>query len=398
MSEEKKTQEESSEEDKKIEEKKSEDKQDEKETKVNKEENDVDACDPEKGDTCCGTENEGGSNVFVWIIVIVLIIGAIIFYVQKKDTGEGESKPVSEKVSEEVTAATLELVEGQLVAPGTEVTVGTITEESGLYKIELTVEGQEVTSYMTMDKTKFIPQLIDTKELESDETAEDSKQQAPVAEVTNKLDKPEVELFVMSYCPYGTQMEKGILPALEVLGDTVDAELKFVDYAMHGEKEIKENLRQYCIQEKEPQKANAYLKCFLTTTEGSDAEAQACMTQTQINQTLLNQCITATDAEYKVTELAQDKSTYISGQFPQFNVDKDDVEKYGVQGSPTLVINGEVVQSGRDASSILAAICSGFTEQPEACQTKLSSETPAPGFGIGKDTTGGASAEAGCGA
>jgi hypothetical protein len=111
----------------------------------------------------------------------------------------------------------------------------------------------------------------------------------------------------MSYCPYGTQMEKGILPAFDTLGDTVDAELKFVDYAMHGEKEVKENLRQYCIQENEPQKLASYLGCFLASTEGSEAEAQACMTQTQINQTLLNQCVAKPDAEYKVSELAKDQ-------------------------------------------------------------------------------------------
>jgi len=95
--------------------------------------------------------------------------------------------------------------------------------------------------------TKFIPQLIDMDETENVEGDDAEQPTAPVAEVTNKTDKPEVELFVMSYCPYGTQMEKGILPAFDTLGDTVDAELKFVDYAMHGEKEVKENLRQYCI-------------------------------------------------------------------------------------------------------------------------------------------------------
>ena len=344
----------------------------------------------------CDTE-EKSSSVFMWVIIIVLIIGGLIIWQQKKAPSD-EPKEVSDQVSEEVSTAALELINGQLVAPGTKVEVGTITEESGLYKIELTVAGQEITSYMTKDMTKFIPQLIDTAELEAMENEEGDESAAPVAEVTNKSDKPEVELFVMSYCPYGTQMEKGILPVLDTLGDTVDAKLKFVDYAMHGEKEVKENVRQYCIQKNEPQKLNPYLKCFLASTEGSEAEAQACATQTQINQTLLSQCIAATDAEYKVTELAQDKESYVSGQFPQFNVDKTDVEKYGVQGSPTLVINGETVQSGRDSASLLTAICSAFNEPPAVCETELSSASPAPGFGTGEDVTGGASAEAGCGA
>ena len=72
------------------------------------------------------------------------------------------------------------------------------------------------------------------------------------------------------------------------------------------------------------------------------------------------------------------------------------MEKYGVQGSPTLVINGEVVQTGRDSASLLQTICSAFNEQPEACQTELSATSPSPGFGTGTDETGG-SADAGCG-
>jgi len=49
----------------------------------------------------------------------------------------------------------------------------------------------------------------------------------------------------MSYCPYGTQIEKGILPVINALGNKIKFSLKFVDYAMHGKKEIDENSRQY---------------------------------------------------------------------------------------------------------------------------------------------------------
>ena len=350
----------------------------------------------ETNDTCadgvCGDKKCNGT--FVWLIVIVLVIGGIIFY-QQRNNDTGEEKEVSDKVGEEVSSAATKLIEEQLVAPGTEVVVGKITEESGLYKIEIVVAGQELTSYMTKDKMKFIPQLIDVAEMEEVEGEE--AQDTPAIEVQTKSDKPEVELFVMSYCPYGTQMEKGILPVLDALGDSVDAELKFVDYVMHGAKEVKENLRQYCIKENEPAKINAYLTCFLASAEGSDAEAQACLVKTNVNQTALNQCVTKTDAEYKITELLEDKASWVSGQFPQFNVDKDDVEKYGVQGSPTLVVNGEVIQTGRDSASIMTAICSAFNEQPEACQTQLSSASPEPGFGTGVAAAGGASEEAACG-
>ena len=41
----------------------------------------------------------------------------------------------------------------------------------------------------------------------------------------NKRAVPEVELFIMSHCPYGTQTMKGIVPVVELLGDKIDFEL-----------------------------------------------------------------------------------------------------------------------------------------------------------------------------
>jgi len=337
------------------------------------------------------------NSTLMWIIIIVVVIGGIIFYQQKQGNTGSTEKPVSEKVSKEVTKAAEDLIREQLVGPETKLEIKKVTQESGLYKIELSVDGQEITSYMTKDKSKFIPQLIDIKDLEEAQGEDNKQATAPVTEVTNKSDKPNVELFVMSYCPYGTQMEKGILPVFDVLGDKIDTKLKFVDYAMHGEKEVKENLRQYCIEQVAPEKLNTYLKCFLASKEGSEQESQTCLANAKINKNTLNKCIDETDKKFKVTELAKDKSSYISGQFPQFNVDKQDVEKYGVQGSPTLVVNGQIVQTGRDSNSILKAICSAFNNQPEACKKELSTESPKPGFGTGTAPSN-ASDNAGCGA
>lgn len=339
-------------------------------------------------DSCCGAE---GKNLFVWIIIGVIIIGVIMFIVGKKNDKNveaGEAVPVSEDVAVEVKSKTEEML-GTLVPPEIPVEIGEIMEESGLYRITITVEGQEVDSYMTKDMTKFIPQLLEVEDLEAEE--EMVEEDMPAVEVQTKSPKPEVEVFVMSHCPYGTQIEKGMLPVIEALGNKIDAKFKFVDYAMHPTQgEVEEQLRQYCIQEKEPQKFTTYLSCFL-----EDGDAERCNTVAGINQAILNQCVAVTDAAYKVTELLEDKSSWVSGQFPQFNIYKEDNEKYGVQGSPTLVINGEVIQAGRDSASLLAAVCSGFDEQPEECQTELSSESPSPGFGVGTAT--GASADAGCG-
>ena len=96
-----------------------------------------------------------------------------------------------------------------------------------------------------------------------------------------KSDKPKVELFVMSYCPYGLQMEKAFLPVMDLLKDKADLSVKFVSYAMHEKKEIDENTRQYCIEKEQTSKFTAYLKCFT----GKD-DYKACLQSTGVNETI----------------------------------------------------------------------------------------------------------------
>jgi hypothetical protein len=192
----------------------------------------------------------------------------------------------------------------------------------------------------------------------------------------------------MSYCPYGTQIEKGILPVIENLGDDLDFELKFCDYAMHGEKELKEQLNQYCSQEQGEALLLGYLGCFLEAGDG-----EGCLDKTGVNKTKLNSCVKETDEKYSVMEDFANNANY-RGQFPGFAVYKEDNAKYSISGSPGLVINGAKISSGRDSATLLKNICAGYADPPEACNAELSSAPPSPGFGYsgaGSDTT------AGCG-
>jgi len=186
---------------------------------------------------------------------------------------------------------------------------------------------------------------------------------------------PKVDLFIMSHCPYGTQIEKGILPVLELLGNKIDFNLRFVHYAMHGETEVKEQLNQYCIQKEQNSKLVPYLSCFLKEGKGSD-----CLSEVKIDTDKLESCVKDVDEEYSVIAGLNDKSKWL-GNFPPFNLDKVDAEKYGVQGSPTLVLNGQQVTTGRDSASLLKTICFGFDEKPKECDEELSSANPSPGFG-----------------
>ena len=271
--------------------------------------------------------------------------------------------------------------------------VDSITDNGDLYAVKITVSGRPYESYVSKDGRLLFPQGIDMTQAAPAASANTA---ATTPTVVPKTDKPTVELFVMAYCPYGTQAEKGILPAVRTLGDKIDFKVRFVYYAMHGEKEVKENLNQNCIQSQQPDKYLKYLACFLndSTGAGSDAVVSACIASSGIDTTKLDACKTATDTQFNVMKNFNDKTTWLNGNFPKFDADAALNTKYGVGGSPTLIINGVESNAGRDSASYLTGICAAFNNAPAECQTALSSTSPGPGFGY--DSVGAATA-AGCG-
>ena len=278
-----------------------------------------------------------------------------------------------------------------LMPSGSKVKITSIQEYEGeLYQMKIDLgNGQVIDSYVSKDGKTFFPQSMDiTGAAKTDDTANSetdaSTEKAASGEVTKKSDKPVVELFIMSYCPYGTQIEKGIVPVVEALGNKIDFELKFVNYAMHGEKELKENLTQYCIQKESPKKLTSYLNCFL-----KDGDSASCLTANKLD---VDSCVKSADKEFKVTENFTSKTGW-QGSYPPFDTDKADNEKYGVQGSPTLIINGQEVSSSRDPQSLLTTICTAFNDKPEACSTQLSTTAPAAGFGTAAASDNGSAAQ-----
>jgi len=265
-------------------------------------------------------------------------------------------------------------INDNLMAPGTKSTVESIEKEYGLYKIMVNIgQGEPIESFISQDGVLFFPQAINISEYEKDLNG--SSGEASV--VSNKSDKPEIELFIMSHCPYGTQMEKAIIPALEVLKDKVNFTLKFNNYAMHDKKELDEQLNQYCIQKEDSGKLLSYLKCFNISEDSTK-----CLKENKIDSKKIASCVSTTDKEYKISENYKDKTTWLSETYPIFPIFDADNEKYGVEGSPTLVINGETVNADRTPNSLLQLICTAFNTAPGECSEELS--TTAPGYGFGE--------------
>ena len=328
---------------------------------------------------------QGVSGVLALLLIVSIMTGGFSKF--------GGGTPTAAKLTEEeASEKALTFINENLLQPGTEATVMEVADENGLYKVQLDIGGRPFDSYVTKDGGMLFPSAVDLNEEVEAPDAPTTPQQPATPPSVTKSDRPEVEVFVMSHCPYGTQIEKGILPVMKALGDKADIEIKFVNYAMHGEKEVYEQLNQYCIQEEYEDKFIDYLTCFLDAGDGP-----ACMKEIGLTDADIKNCVDSADEEFKVTELLEDKASWSGGRFPQFKVHDAENVKYGVRGSPTLVVNGASASSSRDAQSLLNTICAAFNDAPEECNFDLSGEgNPSPGFGF-TPATGANTAAAQCG-
>ena len=90
-----------------------------------------------------------------------------------------------------------------------------------------------------------------------------------------RMGKPTLELFVMSYCPFGVQAEEKIIPIVKKFGDAIDFKLQFIAQeqedpspqdislftSLHGYPEVAENIRRLLIAQEYPDKYLDYILC-----------------------------------------------------------------------------------------------------------------------------------------
>lgn len=330
------------------------------------------------------------------ILTLILVFITTSCITQIIDTKESQTTKLSET---EIENKTLEFINKYLIDNNT-AKITEINDKSGVYELKVEIEGTDTStvSYVSYDGELFFFDGLNIKEFEKE--MEKIKQQQEEAinieeQITKevpKTDKPVVEVFIMTHCPFGTQIQKGFLPVIEKLGDKIDFEFKFCDYSMRGEIEIKEQLIQYCIAETQEDKLITYLQCFLAEED----QTENCLNEVNINKTILDQCISETDEKHEITEKLADQTTWRNGRFPLFPIHQEEVDKYNITGSPTIIINGVEVKTNRDPRSLMQTICNAFTIEIEECQNldDLSDQTPTPGFGFGESAS---SIEASCG-
>ncbi|MCK9616131.1 MAG: hypothetical protein M0R48_11685, partial [Candidatus Omnitrophica bacterium] len=239
--------------------------------------------------------------------------------------------------------------------PGKNVTLsGKPVEERGLYKVDLVLDNVTQSFYLTKDGALLIfpNAVIDIAKLKNmpKQVPEVEREEIP------KADKPVIELFVMSLCPYGSRAEKVILPVIKPFGDKIDFKIKFIvnvngnsinDVAsLHGLDEVKEDARQAAIMKFYPDKFAAYI---------DKINEKSCVIS--CGAVKLEDYWKEAAGKLQMDAKKIEKFAYGQEGLSLLKENEVDSQKYNASASPTLIING--VKSDaiyKDATTIEGAI------------------------------------------
>lgn len=202
--------------------------------------------------------------------------------------------------------------------------------------------------------------------------------------------KPQIDFFVMSYCPYGNQAEEAIEPVLDLLDDKVELKPHYVVYSnfngggpqycideaselcsMHGATELNQDIRERCVLDE-----YGIAAWFDFATE-------------------MNTKCTAVNADSCWTAVAEGlgydtKKIQACFEANAEGFAREDLELgklFGATGSPAVYIDGESYGGSRTGAGFIGAVCAKFDTPPEECsdipQIEASASAPAPTGGCG---------------
>jgi glutaredoxin len=316
-------------------------------------------------------------------LILLIILAVFLAYspsVSPSITGKVVSPTIS---AEEAANRAINYINKYLLRGQGTARLISIEEENNLYHAKLSIAGRTYDSYITMDGKLLFPSAIDLTETPEvpEETQPTGAFDAPDRE------KPNVKFFVMSYCPFGNQAEKGLEPVFRLLGDKVEWEPHYVIYSnyasgypdycldeenrycsMHGIQELNEDVRELCMWK--------YIDHDLwwdflmkVNDECNSRNVDTCW------EPIAKDLGIDTD---QIKTCQENEAIELLAKEVELN------QKYGVRGSPTVFINDQQYNGARTPEAYKQAICSGFISPPDECSEVLSgsaASTPTGGCG-----------------
>jgi len=179
----------------------------------------------------------------------------------------------------------------------------------------------------------------------------------PKAKKAEPKEKVKLSFHVMTKCPYGAQVVKGVKPALDKLGNAVDFEINYIGnqkgdkwLPMHGEKELQGDTISVCAKKHYPEKYMDLLFCMAESFRKIPENFEECAKKGKFDVAKLKKCSDGEEGK----KLIVDSYKFSKAQ--------------KASGSPTIFLNGEKYKGGRTGTEFLRSVCGVFKEaKPEAC-------------------------------
>ena len=238
-----------------------------------------------------------------------------------------------------------------------------VSEVSGLYEVSVLYQGQSIPLYITKDGKTLVQGVMPLEVVGETPQSPQSPQQAPSAEPV-KTERPQVDLFIWGYCPYGVTAQGPMAEVASLLGDSADFRAVMY-YDGHGPFETQENKIQACIQKLEKAKywdyaakfvSDVYPVCSQTRdVECDKTESTKVMDAVGIDSDAVFECVESEGADLIAADAAYAREN-------------------AVTGSPTVVVNGVKANVARTADAYKGVVCDSFLESPEACGDTLSTD------------------------
>jgi protein-disulfide isomerase len=299
--------------------------------------------------------------MIISVILLIALIGTVAYVVM--NPGQTASVLTKDQAGEKA----LSYINQNLLTSGLSATLESVEEAGGVYTVTISLQGSQIPVYLTKNgEYLFIYPPYNTSVKIETEAEQPSTFDAPDKEV------PEVDLYVMSFCPYGVQAENTMKPVVDLLGSKVNFKIRFIANvggttvesvsSLHGLNEAKEDLRQVCIQKYYDQ--TTFWKYLM------DINANCYSLYRDAN--ALDACWKNASAKFGIDVAKIETCAYGSEGIDLLKADEALTSQYGISGSPTLLINGQTYTGSRTAEDFKAGICTGFTAEPTECSQALS--------------------------
>lgn len=189
--------------------------------------------------------------------------------------------------------------------------------------------------------------------------------------ITSGDNDPQIDFFVMSYCPYGNEAEKAIFEAYKELGDKAEFKPHYIYYenyqgggptfcmddeskycSMHGVQEANQNIREQCVAQKYGVEGWFDFSIAMDdkcTSTNADTCWESVASDLGYDTTFIASC----EKENALTFAAQDAEL---------------MSLFGASGSPSVYIDGQTYTGPRSGTGFLAGLCDAYDGvKPASC-------------------------------